>query len=275
MAATLEVHRATLDLAARHPSSESAAVPPEVAAQVYARMGLFQAATTMATRAVELRRDLSPESATEDRLAHHVFALDLLASTFRARGMTDAVTGCLVQLVELHFECDNAVAKFTRADELYAEYDTDTAIAEERGEPVRDRRLGRHPLVGESRYAATVSLDRVMPAECSFECHLVMDTSPALLTEDGLFAAVASVEASMRALHRRRLELPAEVLRCGYDLDAFRRLARANPAEIKQWVAQVALFLPSITPTGQPLPPSHPEIGAALAEQELSDGHLR
>ncbi|MEV1113584.1 DUF222 domain-containing protein [Actinosynnema sp. NPDC049800] len=102
-----------------------------------------------------------------------------------------------------------------------------------------------------------------------------MDTSPALLTEDGLFAAVASVEASLRALHRRRLELLAEVLRCGYDVDSFRHLARANPAEMKQWIAQVALFLPSITPTGQPLPPSHPEVGAALAEHELSDAHLR
>ncbi|MER5264322.1 hypothetical protein ABTZ99_19830 [Actinosynnema sp. NPDC002837] len=157
LAATLEVHRATLALAERHPLSESAAVPLEVAAQVYARMRLFQAATTMTTRAVGIRRDLCLELATEDRLAHHAFALDLLASIYRARGMADAITGCLVQLVEMHFTCennagvawavrelgahalltgdlDNAVAKFTRADELYAEYDADTGIAEERGE---------------------------------------------------------------------------------------------------------------------------------------------
>ncbi|MEU4762229.1 hypothetical protein AB0H12_03170 [Actinosynnema sp. NPDC023794] len=157
LAATLEVHRATLALAERHPLSESAAVPPEVAAQVYARMGLFLAATTMAARAVEIRRDLCLELATEDRLVRHVFALDLLASVYRARGMTDAIAGCLVQLVEMHFTCennagvawavrelgahalltgdlDNAVAKFTRADELYAEYDADVEIAEERGE---------------------------------------------------------------------------------------------------------------------------------------------
>jgi hypothetical protein len=114
-----------------------------------------------------------------------------------------------------------------------------------------------------------------MCGEWLFEYHVGMDLSPALLTEDGVFAAVASVEASMRALHRRRLELLAEVLRCGYDVDAFRQVARANPAEVKQWVAQVALFLPSITPTGQPLPPSHPVAGAALAEHALSDGHLR
>lgn len=159
LAATLEVHRATLDLATRHPLAESAAVPLEVAAQVYARMGLFLAATTMAARAVELRRDLCLDQATADRLGRHVFALDLLASIYRARGMTDAITGCLVQLVEMHFICennigvawavrelgahalltgdlDNAIAKFTRADELYTEYDPDTDpdLSTERGE---------------------------------------------------------------------------------------------------------------------------------------------
>ncbi|WP_156077549.1 hypothetical protein [Saccharothrix sp. NRRL B-16314] len=103
-----------------------------------------------------------------------------------------------------------------------------------------------------------------------------MDVSPVpLLTEDDVFAAVAAVEASARALHRRRLELLSQVLRCGYDLDAYRRLVRANPAEVKQWIAQVELYLPSTAPTGQPLPPLHPVVGAALAEGELSDGHLR
>uniref|UniRef100_UPI0012DCB31A DUF222 domain-containing protein n=1 Tax=Saccharothrix sp. NRRL B-16314 TaxID=1463825 RepID=UPI0012DCB31A len=72
-----------------------------------------------------------------------------------------------------------------------------------------------------------------------------MDVSPVpLLTEDDVFAAVAAVEASARALHRRRLELLSQVLRCGYDLDAYRRLVRANPAEVKQWIAQVELYLP-------------------------------
>ena len=173
LAATLEVHRATTDLADRHPLSEAVADLLEVAAQVYARMGLFLAATTMATRAVEIRQALCLDLATTDRLDRHVFALDLLASIYRARGMTDAITGCLVQLVEMHFTCennagvawavrelgahallsgdlDNAVAKFTRADELYAEHDPDlhptadidtetdaeidAEIAEERGE---------------------------------------------------------------------------------------------------------------------------------------------
>ncbi|WP_447004074.1 DUF222 domain-containing protein [Saccharothrix isguenensis] len=102
-----------------------------------------------------------------------------------------------------------------------------------------------------------------------------MDVSPALLSEDGVFTAVAEVEASARALHRRRLELLAEVLRCGYDLDVYRRLVRANPVEVKQWIGQVGLFLPSITPTGQPLPPLCRVAGAALVEGVLSEGHLR
>ncbi|MBB5808009.1 hypothetical protein F4560_007777 [Saccharothrix ecbatanensis] len=102
-----------------------------------------------------------------------------------------------------------------------------------------------------------------------------MDVSPVLLTEDDVFAAIAEVEASVRALHGRRLELLARVLRCGYDLDSYRRLVRANPVEVKQWVAQVELFLPSVTPTGQPLPPLYPVAGAALVEGELSEGHLR
>jgi hypothetical protein len=114
-----------------------------------------------------------------------------------------------------------------------------------------------------------------MTCEYPFEYHWAMDVSPVLLTEDDVFAAVAAVEASARALHRRRLELLAQVLRCGYDVDAYRRLVRANPVEVKQWVAQVELFLPSITPTGQPLPPLCGVAGAALTKGDLSDGHLR
>ncbi|PSL56579.1 uncharacterized protein DUF222 [Saccharothrix carnea] len=102
-----------------------------------------------------------------------------------------------------------------------------------------------------------------------------MDLSPALLTEDDVVAALAATEASVRAAHRRRLELLAEALRCGYDLDACRQVMRVDPAELKQWTAQVELFLPSITPTGQPLPPLHPAVGAVLADAELSDRHLR
>jgi hypothetical protein len=114
-----------------------------------------------------------------------------------------------------------------------------------------------------------------MMCECLFDYYLGMDVSPVLLTEDDVFASITEVEASIRASHRRRLELLARVLRCGYDLDSYRHLVRVNPAEFKQWVAQVELFLPSITPTGQPLPPLRRVAGAALAEGELSEGHLR
>jgi hypothetical protein len=114
-----------------------------------------------------------------------------------------------------------------------------------------------------------------MACECLFDYYSGMDLSPVLLTEDDVFAAIVEVEASVRALHGRRLELLARVLRCGYDLDSYRRLVRANPVEVKQWVAQVELFLPSISPTGQSLPPLCRVAGAALAEGELSEGHLR
>src|SRR5687768_4788608 len=114
-----------------------------------------------------------------------------------------------------------------------------------------------------------------MTCECLFDYCSGMNVSPVLLSEDDVFAAIAEAEASIRASHRRRLELLAQVLRCGYDLDAYRRLTRANPAEFEQWVAQVELFLPSLTPTGQPLPPLYRAAGATLAEGVLSEGHLR
>ncbi|MDU0289970.1 hypothetical protein, partial [Saccharothrix longispora] len=82
-----------------------------------------------------------------------------------------------------------------------------------------------------------------------------MNVSPALLSDDGVFAAIAEVEASLRALHVRRLRLLAEVLRRGLDADSYRRLVRADAREVKRWTAQVTLFLPSLSPTGQPLPP--------------------
>ncbi|GAA3461510.1 DUF222 domain-containing protein [Saccharothrix longispora] len=99
-----------------------------------------------------------------------------------------------------------------------------------------------------------------------------MDVSPALLSDDGVFATIAEVEAALRALHVRRLRLLAEVLRRGLDVDSYRRLVRADAREVKRWTAQVTLFLPSLSPTGQPLPPLHPTTGALL--EELSDGHL-
>ncbi|GAA3461911.1 hypothetical protein ACFFSW_15185 [Saccharothrix longispora] len=82
-----------------------------------------------------------------------------------------------------------------------------------------------------------------------------MDVSPALLSDDGVFAAIAEVEASLRSLHVRRLRLLAEVLRRGLDADSYRRLVRADTREVKRWTAQVTLFLPSTSP---PANHSHP-----------------
>jgi tetratricopeptide (TPR) repeat protein len=166
--ATVKLHLATLDLANRFALSESVATPLEVAAQIYARMRVFRGATEMASRAAAIRSALCHEMATAERLSRHAYALDLLASIYRARGMTDAVTGCLVQLVEMHFACgntvgvawavrelgaqallagdlDNAVAKLTRAGELYAEDGDDSEGAEERAEC--------HVLLGRTRLA--------------------------------------------------------------------------------------------------------------------------
>ncbi|GAA3460430.1 DUF222 domain-containing protein [Saccharothrix longispora] len=99
-----------------------------------------------------------------------------------------------------------------------------------------------------------------------------MEIVPALLTDDGVFDAVVETEAALRTLHLRRLRLLAEVLRRGLDTDTYRRVVRADPREVKRWTTQATLFLPSLSPTGQPLPPLHPATGAVL--EELSDGHL-
>ncbi|MDQ2583142.1 HNH endonuclease signature motif containing protein [Saccharothrix yanglingensis] len=99
-----------------------------------------------------------------------------------------------------------------------------------------------------------------------------MEIAPALLTDDGVFDAVVETEAALRTLHVRRLRLLAEVLRRGLDTDTYRRVVRADPREVKRWTTQATLFLPSTSPTGQPLPPLHPVTGAVVGE--LSDGHL-
>lgn len=111
--------------------------------------------------------------------------------------------------------------------------------------------------------------------ERSFEYCGAMEFTPALLSDDGIFAAIADIEASVREFHLMRLQALAEVLRRGLDLDSYQRSTQANPADVKQWIAQVPLFLPSITPTGQPVPAPHPATAAALVEGAVSDGHLR
>ncbi|GGP42165.1 HNH endonuclease signature motif containing protein [Saccharothrix coeruleofusca] len=99
-----------------------------------------------------------------------------------------------------------------------------------------------------------------------------MDLSPALLTDDGLFAAVAEVEAWAREVHVKRLRLLAEVVQRGLDVRSYQQATRANPAEVKRWLTQARLFLPGRGPTGQPVEAADPVVAAAV--EELSDGHL-
>ncbi|WP_158851672.1 hypothetical protein [Saccharothrix deserti] len=86
-----------------------------------------------------------------------------------------------------------------------------------------------------------------------------MEFTPALLSDDGVWAVVADVEACVRSTCCACGPL-AEVLRRGLGMDTYQRLVRASPADVKQWTAQTALFLPSIRPTDHPCP-SQPEHG--------------
>lgn len=99
-----------------------------------------------------------------------------------------------------------------------------------------------------------------------------MDLSPALLSDDGLFAAIAEVEAWAREVHVKRLRLLAEVVQRGLDVRTYQQATRADPAVVRRWLAQVRLFLPGRGTTGQPVEAAHPAIAAVMGE--LSDGHL-
>ncbi|GGP58201.1 HNH endonuclease signature motif containing protein [Saccharothrix coeruleofusca] len=99
-----------------------------------------------------------------------------------------------------------------------------------------------------------------------------MTSLPALLSDNEVLAAFSEVEAAMRSLHRRRLDLLAEVLRRGLDVESCRRAVRVDSAVMKRWITQVKWFLPGRSPTGQPLGSAHPAVSAALAE--LSEEHL-
>ncbi|MBP2340455.1 hypothetical protein JOF41_006633 [Saccharothrix coeruleofusca] len=99
-----------------------------------------------------------------------------------------------------------------------------------------------------------------------------METPPPLLSDEQLRSAAVEAEAAARAAHRRRLGLLAEAQRRGLDLAAYRLLLRADRAEFTRWLTQVRLFLPALSPSGQPLPPAHPVTAAALPE--LSEAHL-
>lgn len=151
------LHSVTLELADRFPLSESVSTVLHHATFAYAQADDFHTATVMATRMVAVWRARCQAGATADALKGHLHALDTLAGVFRARGMTGAIGGCLVELVEWHFnfgnsvgvawalrelgalaflsgDLDNAVAKLTRADEIYGEDADEPSVAEERAE---------------------------------------------------------------------------------------------------------------------------------------------
>jgi hypothetical protein len=153
----IDLHGVTLELADRFPLSESVSSVLYHATFAYAQAEDFSTATVMAKRMVAVWRARCQAGATVEALKGHLHALDTLAGVFRARGMTGAIGGCLVELIEWHFnfgnsvgvawalrelgalaflsgDLDNAVSKLTRADEIYAEEADEPSVAEERAE---------------------------------------------------------------------------------------------------------------------------------------------
>lgn len=151
------LHSVTSELTDRFPLSESVSSVLYHATFAYARAEDFHTATVMAMRMVGVWRARCQADATAEALKGHLHALDTLAGVFRARGMTGAIGGCLVELIEWHFnfgnsvgvawalrelgalaflsgDLDNAVAKLTRADEIYGEDADEPSVAEERAE---------------------------------------------------------------------------------------------------------------------------------------------
>ncbi|RKT54011.1 hypothetical protein [Saccharothrix australiensis] len=151
------LHHATLEFADRHPRAESLSDGLHAAAVAYYRMAVLNGATVMAARMVELWRALCVEEANDDRLCHHAFALDTLASVYRARDMPEQVICCLIDLVEMQFtegtvegvawavrelgveallagDVDDAVAKLSRAEQLYEDDGADAEYLGERAE---------------------------------------------------------------------------------------------------------------------------------------------
>ncbi|WP_433265067.1 DUF222 domain-containing protein [Actinosynnema sp. CS-041913] len=100
-----------------------------------------------------------------------------------------------------------------------------------------------------------------------------MITSPALLSDDGLYDAIAETEARAREVHARRLALLSEFVARGLDVADYRQITRADPGEVKRWTLQARWFLPTQSPTGQPVAPLYPTTAAVVTE--LSEGHLR
>ncbi|NUT49921.1 MAG: hypothetical protein HOV94_21815 [Saccharothrix sp.] len=136
-----ELHAITLELADRFPLSEAVSTLLYRATVTYAEREVFSAAGWMATRMPGVWRARCQAELTTDTLTGIFHALDTLAGVSKAQGAVDVVIRCLVELIEWSFDCgntvgvvwavrelgalafmagdlDNAVAKFTRANEL-------------------------------------------------------------------------------------------------------------------------------------------------------------
>ena len=153
----VKLHNTTLELADRFPVTEVVSGVLHRATAFYAGTGNFVSAAVTAGRMVSVWRARCQQNPTSHNLAGHIHALDTLAGIHRARDMTDAMVGCLVELAEWHLthgndvgvawalreigaralldgDLPNAAEKFTRADEIYAQESDDPATAEERAE---------------------------------------------------------------------------------------------------------------------------------------------
>ncbi|GGP41517.1 tetratricopeptide repeat protein [Saccharothrix coeruleofusca] len=178
-----ELRSVTFDLADRFPFSRSVPLPLREAVGAYVRAEDLTTATEVATRMVTLARALCREEPTEDTLHSHAFALDTLASVYRLRGMTEQFTACLVELIDVQFEhanpcgaawgvrelgaldllagdLDAAVAKFSRAEQLYLENGEDAETSSELAEC--RVLLGRTALARGDRDTALVHFARAL-----------------------------------------------------------------------------------------------------------------
>ncbi|MBW4717039.1 tetratricopeptide repeat protein [Saccharothrix obliqua] len=152
-----KLHSVSIELADRFPLAEPVSMLMHHATVAYAQLGDFLAATSTAARMVSVWRATCQADPTGDALIRHAHALDTLAAVYRARGMPDEVTGCLVELIEWHFigdnrvgvawavrelgtlalladDLDNAAHKFARSDEIYAEEGDAAELRRERAE---------------------------------------------------------------------------------------------------------------------------------------------
>ncbi|MEU4801371.1 hypothetical protein [Actinosynnema sp. NPDC023587] len=152
-----ELKSTSVELADRFPLEDSTSNLMYCATVAYAKAGAFLAATGTAERMLSVWRARCQRKPTADTLCHHAHALDTVAGTYQARGMSAAVRGLLVELAEWHFtsgndvgfawalrelgalallagDWDNAAKKFHSAQRIYDDEAHDPAVAQERAE---------------------------------------------------------------------------------------------------------------------------------------------